>query len=294
MNVYWAWTERKPGVFDWNAIDYGLKRLSSANMNVLLTLNGPVPCWVIANDHKSACTSPQWTVPPSEQWTSFVEAIVKRYSHQVRFWEIWNEPDLVYSINFPDPHERLVGYRDKILVPGARAIHRVDPGAKVLALTLAAMVSGGTAPGPLLEQALSFVLGGDAGVNVDVLSFHSYFPVHVSDKAASAHKAMEQVGFNRKPIWVTELGVERSKQTYSSATDAQGKQAELLEEAIKETLDSGKVDKVFWFALTDSPTESGEHRNEFGLINNRDYKSYEWAPRPAYIALQNMVRSACK
>lgn len=292
INLYWGWIERKPGQFEWAAADSGLRKLKAAHIQVLLTIDGPVPCWALGLDAKSGCKNVKNTVPPTGPWVTFVTTAVQRYHNLVQYWEIWNEPDLIQSLDIPNPQQRLIGYRNNILIPGAAAIRRVDPGAKIAGPTFAAIPSGDTAPGDELERALALVFTPQARQNVDIVSLHSYFPSLASDKARTARVALQRLGMGVKPIWIDELGAEGIK-IAPRGHDVAKKQASYLDAELSDALGSGAVSKIFWFALTDSTNVAGAHTNDYGLIDNHDYNTFAWAPRSAFIELQSVVRQGC-
>lgn len=290
INMYWAWTEREKGQFDWKDSDEAIARLQAAHINALITISGPVPCWALSSSGSGPCTKPQWTPPPGGEWSAYVAEVVKRYSRWVHYWEIWNEPDLIYDTGIADPKQRLVRYRDDILIPAAATVHRVDPNAKVVAPAFAAVPSGQTGPGPELEQALITTLSGSAASDVDIISLHSYFPESAENKAASARSALHRAGLGNKPIWITEDGI--GTDTPSQLKDPKfnaGNQASFLSQEISGALESRAVQKIFWFALTDSMG----HSNDYGLVGNRDYSTFSWTPRPAYTQLQKLAAGQC-
>jgi GH35 family endo-1,4-beta-xylanase len=299
VSIFWGWTERQRGVFNWQEIDQGLSKLQAAHMSVLITITGPVPCWAFGTN--TNCTSPRNTIPPVKEWTAFVTAVVQRYSHQVNYWEIWNEPDLIQSIDLPDATQRLVQYRDDILIPGAEAVHSADPNAKVVAPAFAAIPSGHTGMGPDLIHAFTMVMKGAGAHLVDIVSFHSYYPEDINQKAIFVHNAMLGMEMNSKPIWITEaglhtvqLGIAMSNlKSLDNLNFAESKQAQFLTDQLNTVITHGNAQKVFWFALTDSTNGSGTHTNHYGLIDNSDFKTFSWKPRPAFLSLQGLVHSAC-
>lgn len=292
INLYWGWLEQSPGKIDWSSVDQGLAALRSAGISALVTLNGPVPCWALDSVHARGCRLPQQIMPNSavQPWTDFVSAAVRRYGKQVHYWEIWNEPDLLSSIDESNPTQRLMDYRDNVLSPGARAVHLADPSAKVVAPAFAAIPSGNSAPGRELQTALSVVLGGGVGSNIDIVSLHSYYPYSAVSKLRSAHKGLARLGIADRPLWVTELGISGS---LLPSRRVRHREATFLLSETNAILSTHAAKKIFWFALTDSPTPAGDHADDYGLISNEDYHSYAWRPRAAYMELKRWIRAGC-
>ena len=307
ISLFWGFIEQQRGVFKWPAAaDRGLAILQAEHVNVLLTVSGPVPCWALQSNSSHPCTNPRETIPSSGPWADFVRAAVTRYGNKVHYWEIWNEPDLHNGLDTPDNRQRLIDYRDDILIPGAVAIHAADPTAKVVAPAFATNGAWGTAPGPNLAQALKVVLEGAAGHNVDVVSFHSYVPPNNSsldplELGMAAHTVLREIGMDNKPLWLTEVGIGIRPSVLQPIADYRDEQASLIREDIAQALSERIFDKVFWFALTDSAgpvTDSANpgnraHRDAHGLIDNSDYTTYPWTPRPAFTAFQQLARNSC-
>ena len=293
INLYWGWLEQNQGTIEWRAVDQGLSALAAIHMSALVTLNGPVPCWALDAVHARYCTEPQQVMPQSAvlPWVRFVAAAVQRYHNQVHYWEIWNEPDLFPSIREENPTKRLVEYRNFILKPAARAIRRADPSAEIVAPAFAAIPSGNSAPGPQLQAAMRLILGDGVASYIDVVSLHSYYPYSVAAKLGCTHKTLREMHLSDRPIWITELGFSGKLFRFQNAGQ---REAGFLVDETTNALKSHAADRVFWFALTDSPTAAGAHADDYGLISNDDYSHYVWHPRPAYTALQYWIRTGLR
>jgi len=291
INLYWAWRETSENQFDWSGIDDAISNLQAAHLNLIVTLDGPVPCWALANQSVSVCTQPQWTIPPTDLWLQFVNAAVSRYKDRIHYWEIWNEPDLPQSIDIVDPIQRLTSYRDSILTPTSEAIHDLDSSATVLGPTFAAIPEGNTAPGIELQSALALVLGGPTPPSVDIITLHSYFPYRAYAKSESAHIGLASAGIADRPVWITEEGA--NLEDLPSSIDPEQERASFLTQEMSQPQDGVAPQKIIWFAATDSQNGSGVHTNDYGLINNIDYVNYVWTPRATFTALQNLIGNAC-
>lgn len=289
INLYWGWTEQYEDRFDWAAADSTLRLLQADHIHVLLVIGGPVPCWALAT-RMNDCKTPQWGLPDSVKWQQFVGTAVGRYHNLVGYWEIWNEPDLEDGLQVHNDQARLVSYRDGILTPAARAIHSVDPTAKVVAPALAATWGAHSSPGKDMQAVLALLML-HQGVNVDIVSVHDYSPFDVRAMVQSVHAALAQDNIVSKPIWVTELGL--TEKDDDVAASGYANQTSFLQRELVGSVASGSVAKVFWYALTDSPNEQGQHTDHYGLIDNLNYQSYPWRPRATYQALQRLTGADC-
>ena len=288
INFYWANIERSPGKFDWGAIDEGVAKLRKANINLIVTLYGPVPCWALTD--KENCKGPQWTAPPTGPWMNFVQTAVKRYVGKVNHWEIWNEPNLVYALNSSSLPQRLADYRDKILIPGARAVHSSDPTARVIAPALATGTGGAESPASM-ARLLETILTPEARKLVDAVSIHVYAPNDPTVYGKAARDEMQQLGMNNASLWLTETGA-LSSPVPRLSQGLVGQEA-FLHNQFSRALQSGIYNKIFWFALTDSTNSARGHGNSFGLIDNENYVDFKWTPRPSFEIFQDLTRQSC-
>lgn len=128
LQAGWAKVERSQGIYDWvwldevidHAIEEGVKPwLQTSYGNPIYQGGGGI--------HLSA------GLPSSEvalaAWDRWITAMAERYRGKVRIWEIWNEVDLAGN----NPPEDYAAF----YIRTAENIRRVDPGAKLFALSLA-------------------------------------------------------------------------------------------------------------------------------------------------------------
>ncbi|MGB9144758.1 MAG: glycosyl hydrolase [Acidobacteriaceae bacterium] len=289
--IQWGWIERKPGVYDWRTVDADIDREAGmAHLDVLAVIMGPTPCWSLEYPEKN-CTRPRHTLPKKEDWTKFVSTVVSRYKDRVHYWEIWNEPNHAQFIDVPELDQRLNGYREQILIPGAEAVHAADPSAKVVAPALGASL--------LSKEELSddfrLAMKAPAAQLVDVVSYHTYFPAgDIDEKAIEIRNAMQSLGIGNKPLWLTETGIILGpvRLAVTSTAALESEQANYLQTGVADVLASGNVQKVFWYDLTDGHDSPNFHNSiyHFGLV---DVTGPQFKSRPAFTALQHLAENAC-
>jgi hypothetical protein len=234
--VEWTTVEpvrTEPPTYNWQALkDLEQDLLNAAEVGIevtLLVMSTPdwaqaVPghsCGPIAQDQMGA-------------FAQFVQATVKRYSappYNVRFWELFNEPDIDPGLVSPDSGFGCWGDDDDALYGGWRyaemlkhaypAIKRADPQAQV--------ILGGLlldAPDTPPSTFLAGVLEGGGGDFFDMLAFHAYTFYHplvynwdtvtgtkwidwggvVPGKATFLRQTMESYGYD-KPLILNESGL---------------------------------------------------------------------------------------
>jgi hypothetical protein len=115
------WNEIEPaqGRFEWRSSDRVLRGLRTRGIQPVVTLVG-VPGW--ANGGRAPRFAPKW----GREFSAFATAAARRYRF-VRYWIIWNEPNLRRWLepNLPGTYVR------RLLNPAYRAIHRVNRRARV-------------------------------------------------------------------------------------------------------------------------------------------------------------------
>jgi len=102
--ISWALVESEPGRYDWSRVadvEEELRQLGARGLNVLVGIQD-TPDW--------AQKVPGYRCGPIkdealDDFAAFVAAAVRRYSvppYNVRYWEIWNEPDVAWQISDPN------------------------------------------------------------------------------------------------------------------------------------------------------------------------------------------------
>ncbi len=169
------WSEIEPmqGVYQWSSEPVG--RSADYGMSVLGTIGQEWPAWADVAGQ-----------PNLDAWETFVETVVDRYKDDVKFWEIWNEPQLQFSASF---------YAD-VLERAVAAARRADPQAQIVAL-------GGSASVSWSSNVLSLI-DSNTRAQITAGSTHLYpnFPLH------NYTSFRDQIvnGFNL-PLWNSESGV---------------------------------------------------------------------------------------
>ncbi|MGH2444222.1 MAG: hypothetical protein ACRDFX_13790, partial [Chloroflexota bacterium] len=193
-------------------------------------------------------------------WADFIRGLVAHYRGQVKYWEIWNEPDLAFFW-----HGTANDYY-RLLRVAYRTIKQVDPSAQVL---IAGMV----------DPSMSFlqhVLDDGARYGTapaqrafDIASWHAYGAARsLYWNLLKLRHLIAIRGFGTVPIWVTEDGF--------PASDPNGipRQAAYVLQSIAYALAAG-ADKVLVYRASDDPLPK-----TWGLVSSSG------VPRPGYVAFQ--------
>lgn len=146
-------------------------------------------------------------INPEHPWAAFLEAVVRRYKGQVRYWQCWNEPDYPKGELAAAPGDRQRSWQGsvkdyvRLLAVMHTVVKWIDPDAQV--------VTGGLGYAGYLQAMLDH----GAAPYFDILDFHAYgWPG--SDEALKAflsvHESMrhtlERNGLSQKPMLCSETG----------------------------------------------------------------------------------------
>jgi len=196
---------------------------------------------------------------PSDM-ADFFRRMVSHFKDNVKYWEIWNEPDIeVFYLGKPEQYAAC-------LKETYRQIKKTDPQAKVL------ICSFSQPPGQFAEKVFR------AGIadSFDIYNVHYYGePKGITFRLRNHKKLLEKHGI-RKPIWVTEMGANHAEGKGDHQT-LRG-EASYLVKAYVYGLANG-AERFFYFIFSEYP----ERGRNFGTVN-RDF-----TPRPAYVALCNLT-----
>ena len=180
----WDWytVEAKPGQWNFTEFDRLTRLARQKNINILPILASPT--WAAADIRNGRY----------DAWKNYVRTVVGRYGRQLRFWEVWNEPNYT---NWLTPGQNYV----PLLKASYEEIKKIDPGIQVLHAAACGMAFD------YLEQ--SFRTG--SGNFFDVMNLHPYnwntTPERLLLPDLDKLKAlMKKYQLDRKPIWITETG----------------------------------------------------------------------------------------
>ena len=246
QRIDWGHIEPHPSEFQWAWTDQVLTEIASAGLVPVIVLDGS-PSWARDSVDRPPSGSSEndlpWRLAPPaapETFASFAAAFAHRYQHTIRFYQIWDEPNI-------EPHwgNRLidpVGYA-RLLRTAATAVRDADPDAVILAAALAPtqdrghtaidegfflqrLYAAGAAPyfDAVLVQPFGFgTAPGDPRSRVDALNFR---------RASWVRRVMVAAGDAQTPIWAVRFGWNRQVQDHWKTVSA-ADQLRLTEEAIR-------------------------------------------------------------
>lgn len=179
----WSYVERNNDQWQFQVYDTIVAASKKHNVQLL-----PILCYNV-----------DWAFPAHENldhWCDYVRTLVSRYKDDLKYWEVWNEP----NIGFWKPTPNAAQYTE-LLKATYKTIKEIDPELVVL--------YGGTAGIPFDFIRRSFELG--AYGFFDVMAVHPYrYPqvpelARITEDLQKTWALLEEFG-GRKPLWVTEFG----------------------------------------------------------------------------------------
>ena len=279
----WRRIEKAKGEYDWAGYDALVEKCHEHGLLIFgnLTYN------------------PQFydmkTAEGVDAYAAFARAAVKRYTGRVDYWQIWNEPNLGYLGGN-------VEHYAKLLTAGGKAIHDMNPNAKVLAMNMAFC--------DVLWA--SNVMQRVPYDTFDIVCFHPYrnpnapedkfdwwvldqYVKRFNPKLATNYalvrmsfleqtdeliKSMKHFGAP-KPLWVTEICFNTHIHPYGVP---ELREADLLVRFYVQAIASRKIEKIFWWTLKDGGGQQFDAAEMVGLLRA------DLTPKYAYQGYAVMTR----
>ena len=267
VDFLWGDIEPQEGNFDFAKYDCIVELLRSKGMHILGILH-------YSTDWASACG--QWNCPPKDNkvFVNYASKVIERYKGQVKYWELWNEPD---SATYWKEQDGLKSYC-VLLKEVYRAAKQIDPECKIL--------NGGIANG---LSSVNHLYENGAKDYFDILNIH-YFQTPQYANAIKAvvsypklvYKIMQRNKDEHKKIWITEIGCPGVKMGLTVDNWWMGKnpterqQAEWVKQVYTELLKDEHVEKIFWAFFRDTKDHWENGVDYFGLLR------WDYSRKPSF------------
>ena len=167
----WMRTETKKGVYDFAWIDSIVENLLSQGIEPWINLCYGNPLYTeLAGQFFGGVGCPPTEKEALDAWLSYVQALVRHMKGKVEKFEIWNEPDCLYSWKTPGKVEGSKGTPDpreygEFALATAKAIRQANQNAYIMGFALGHAYESG-----FLNEAMKTGLG-DC---IDAVSYHIY------------------------------------------------------------------------------------------------------------------------
>jgi hypothetical protein len=261
MDLTWSGIEREKGAYDFAAYDRLLAHLANAGARPLFILD-------YGNRLYDDGLSPH-TEAGRAAFARFAAASAAHFRGKGVIWEIWNEPNLAQFWK-PEPN---AGDYAKLAIATAKAIHRSDPDAVVLA------PGSSEFPWDFFEAVFR------AGVleHVDAVSVHPYRG-RPPESAADDFGRLRALIARHAPPDKQRMPIVSSEWGYSTAAGgvSEAQQARFLARMWLANLAAG-VNLSIFYDWRDDGDDANEREHRFGTVR-RDFR-----PKPAFLATRSLI-----
>lgn len=275
LDFLWSDIEPEENKFDFSKYDNIVKLLKGKGIHILGVLH-------YSTDWASSCG--EWNCPPKDNkvFVKYATQVIQRYKSQVKYWELWNEPD---SATYWKQQNSLKSYC-VLLKDVYIAAKKADPECKIL--------NGGLANG---LASINHLYDNGAGDYFDILNIHFFQnPLYagaikaVENYPKLAYKIMQRNGDADKKIWITEIGCPGTKK--GSETDkwwmgenpSESQQAGWVSDVYAELLKNPQVEKIFWAFFRDTKNHWKNGVDYFGLVR------WDYSRKPSLKAYQDCFK----
>lgn len=270
--IRWDLIEPTKGRFEWAGLDAAIKMLRKNGINIYGLFLWKK--WIDPTTAKPEALS---------AWANFVQKVVQRYKGDIKYWEVWNEPDYDGFWNPPDARNYV-----RLLQVTYTSAKKVDPECKIISGGL--MGWGPKSPYfPFIDELYK---QGAKGY-FDILAIHPHTMPDDPQKDDMLKRKIEdaitRIAFHRdskRSIWITEIGWPSNRlldpESKRGVTPQQ--QAEYLKKAMDISLSYKQIEKIFWYGFRDVGTDPSESEHHYGLV------SFDLKPKPSYFAYKDYIR----
>ncbi|MEP7355873.1 MAG: carboxypeptidase regulatory-like domain-containing protein [Anaerolineales bacterium] len=219
----WRFVEPARDTYDWSFWDSLVTSAQQNRVTLLASIGNSVPQWANGSTDRRNQSLDLYTDPmESTSWYRYVYNFVERYdgdgvddmpglSQPVKYWELWNEPDLkrFWEPPFDEAHQFNGTVQDYVRLQsvGYAAAKAADPQATIVG-PATAQTTGNTYYGPYFLWNWDDFVGAGGLDSVDIISFNHYFDANLWDEDGSVEWILGLVdgGRHGKPVWITETG----------------------------------------------------------------------------------------
>ncbi|MDD5236093.1 MAG: cellulase family glycosylhydrolase [Candidatus Omnitrophica bacterium] len=221
------------------------------------------------------------SAPDIDLFAAYARRTVNRFKGDVKYWEIWNEPD---SEIYWQPQDGLETYTN-LLKKVYPAIKEEDPSARVL--------MGGLSQN--FTRNLGQIYKYGAKEYFDIVNIHPFTNPLIPNAMEILKLFYDEVravlvknNDSQKEIWFTEIGCPGVKER--NTTDwwlgnnpLEEEQAGWVKKVYAEPLEWKGVKKIFWAFFRDTPRHWNNGTDYFGLVNT------DFSKKPAFTVYKNIT-----
>ena len=278
-NPSWSQVEPERGKWNWDSFQRSLDQTQPFGLHKLVVLSG-IPHWASQGPDeffvffRRQANKRYMRLPKNlADFENYVYQTVNRYKDAIRYWEIWNEADIVFWHGTDEEYIQL-------MQAAYRGAKRADPTCLVSMTGLAYPFPHKSRTGRLVDGRLFLEKCLRLAKNeFDIINFHSYGGIEPLQRKLQEIAVLQKEFGTNKPVWITETGMPTH---LKGSTEEQ--QARYVVQGHALSLASG-VDKIFWHCFYDWGVDPNYNEHHFGLIH------YDYSPKPAFMAYCAMTQN---
>jgi len=155
--IYWSQCEPRDGEWNWERSDGGVAAYAAQGVGAFgLIMN--TPRWAKAHGPKS-----ENPFPRLDAWRDFITHLARHYCGRIRYWEVWNEPDIGFFKGTADEYRQMLRVAHE-------AFKTVDPDMQVMTGGFVSLVHHGRKEG-MIEAVIR-----EDHASFDLLAYHTHGP----------------------------------------------------------------------------------------------------------------------
>ncbi|CAN5222480.1 hypothetical protein BH09SUM1_BH09SUM1_21920 [soil metagenome] len=215
------------------------------------------------------CYNAQWddgkapvTAESRAAFARYAYKMASRYKGKVRYWEVWNEPNIrPFWMPTPDAEDYA-----KLLQEASSRIKEADPRAKVVA-----MVTAGAD-----EEFMESVYRA-GGADIDAIAFHRYSAKatesELEDEIRKVRRVMQRYTDGSKPLFISESGLSTGASTVISPSTSEEQARWMLKQQFISIAEG--VERFYYFKMVDDLDEYGAP-DHWGLMDKDGIRKPSW------------------
>ncbi|MFG0248521.1 MAG: endo-1,4-beta-xylanase [Phycisphaeraceae bacterium JB051] len=262
-SMTWGSVNPAKDVWKWEKMDRIVELYKQQNVEIQYIF-AYTPRWATTGDPNSK----DWlawsrATPQLEPWKEYIAASTSRYKDDIRFWELWNEPDLGFFRGTPEEYVQMCKVAYPILKQNAPK---------------ATMLSGGWSAANRNPGFIENVLSQNADT-YDILALHGHGFFGSYQKIIDVRWGQLRNQYAKgKPFYANETGLSSPGDTIQADTQ----QAVELVRKITFTMGRGAM-AYNWYDLRHDGDSPNDHEHRYGMIT-RDFQA-----KPAYMAYNTLI-----
>ncbi|OFY86378.1 MAG: hypothetical protein A3F72_11295 [Bacteroidetes bacterium RIFCSPLOWO2_12_FULL_35_15] len=197
--ISWADIHTAPNTFNWLQIPIYIQTLTDSGYSIIGILKN-TPSWYTTNNTGNPVYDPYFAPQDTVEWGKYVDSVVTKFQNQIKYWEIWNEPDGGF-FQTTTPLQKHIKFKN-LLSSAYNKIKSIDPSAKVLVGGFTTKVM--SIPGRKLFLDSLFAVNFQQ--YFDIMNIHVY---ELAYELQNINTTIQNNGISNYPLWITETNTWR-------------------------------------------------------------------------------------